>query len=109
MKKDERPFSGLSQDTWNLVRAIFPPEQQADVARLLVEECSDNLPFLREMDEKRLERFHFAALKLSQGQVNKLLEAIVLAQVDWRDLLVAAGFAQSVDAHTIWAKGLLGA
>jgi len=49
-----------------------------------------------------LERFRFAALKLSRGRMDKLADAVRLANKDWRDLLVAAGFADSVDAHKDW-------
>jgi hypothetical protein len=38
------------------------------------------------------QRFQFAVLKLSEGKMDKLDEAIELAKVDWRDLLAAAGF-----------------
>lgn len=107
MTVDSRTPAGLSRDTWRLIQAAFPLEQQEEVARLLVEECGNNLPFLEEIDAKGLERYRFAALKLSQGDIDKLLEAVVLAQIDWRDLLVAAGFGYSVDAHAIWAKATL--
>ncbi len=49
-----------------------------------------------------MERLRFAAIKLSKGELNTLLDAIVLAQTDWRDLLVAAGFANDVHAHQSW-------
>ena len=34
--------------------------------------------------------------------MEKLLGAVKLAKSDWRDLLVAAGFADSMDAHRHW-------
>jgi hypothetical protein len=39
---------------------------------------------------------------LSEGSLGKLCAAVKLAKTDWRDLLVAAGFADSVDAHKNW-------
>jgi hypothetical protein len=107
MTNDDLTPVELSRDTWRLIQAVFPPEEHEEVARLLVEECGNNLPFLEKSDAKSLERFRFAALKLSQGDIDKLLEAVVLAQIDWRDLLVAAGFGYSVEAHAIWAKAIL--
>ncbi len=98
---------GLSRDCWRLTQAIFPLEQQEDVAKLLVEECGANLPLVRGSDDRRLDRIRFAALKQSEGQIDKLLASIVLAQIDWRDLLVAAGFAHSIDAHASWAERFL--
>ena len=46
--------------------------------------------------------FVFAALKLSGGDLGELRSAIRLAKADWRDLLVAAGFAEDVGAHKRW-------
>ena len=34
--------------------------------------------------------------------MEKLHRAVKLAKTDWRDLLVAAGFADSVHAHKHW-------
>ena len=69
---------------------------------MLRDECGNNLPLMKDKDETALERLRFAALKLSQGELNKLLDAVILAQTDWRDLLVAAGFADDVQAHLSW-------
>ena len=69
---------------------------------MLRDECGNNLPFMKNKDEIALERLRFAAIKLSKGDLNKLLDAVVLAQTDWRDLLVAAGFAGDVRAHQSW-------
>jgi hypothetical protein len=48
-----------------------------------------------------MERWRFSALKLSGGNIEKLSKAIELAKLDWRDLLVSAGF-DDVDAHIHW-------
>jgi hypothetical protein len=60
------------------------------------------LPFLEKLDKYRLERFRFAALKMSRGSMDELRAAAELGEKDWRDLLVAPGFADSLDAHTRW-------
>jgi len=70
--------------------------------RLLNQECSRNLPFLEKATPVELERFHFAVIKLSAGNLKDLREAVDLAKLDWRDLLVAAGFANSVESHLKW-------
>jgi hypothetical protein len=95
-------MAGISEATLKKVRALFPPELHAEVTTLLRDECGNNLPFLQSLDEDSLDRFRFAALKLSQGDLDKLRKAVVLAKKDWRDLLVAAGFANSLDAHRSW-------
>ena len=92
----------LSEATWEKIRALFPVEHHEEVATILENECGNNLPFLEKLDKYRLERFRFAALKLSRGSVEELRTAVRLAKTDWRDLLVAAGFADSLDAHTRW-------
>ncbi|MDR3401841.1 MAG: hypothetical protein P4L99_05010 [Chthoniobacter sp.] len=92
----------LSPETSRRVELLFAPEQRAEVTRLLFEECGNNLPFLENRDEQGLERFQFAALKLSGGDLHGLREAIDLAKLDWRDLLVAAGFAHDPLEHQRW-------
>ena len=81
--------------------ASFSRDQQQLVRTRLFQECGNNLPFLENLDEVQLQRFQFAVLKLSEGKMDKLDEAIELAKVDWRDLLAAAGF-EEPDAHTSW-------
>jgi hypothetical protein len=92
----------LSPETRRRLHLLFRPSDQAEAEELLVQECGNNLPFLENSDEYGLERFRFAALKLSDGDLNKLYEEVGLAQQDWRDLLVAAGFAEDVNAHKHW-------
>ena len=94
-------MSGLSPETVRRIDAMFPPDSRSEVAELLAHQCGNNLPFLEKLNEIELERFRFAALKLSNGNIGKLKEAIVLAKRDWRDLLVFAGFGTS-DSHKLW-------
>ncbi|MAE67902.1 MAG: hypothetical protein CMJ18_26920 [Phycisphaeraceae bacterium] len=92
----------LSPRTTSRLRALFADEDRAEAERLLVEDCGDNLPFCEGSNASSLERIRFAVLKLSDGELPKLIEAIVLAQTDWRDLLVVAGFANDIHAHDSW-------
>ena len=48
------------------------------------------------------ERLRFAALRSSHGDLRALDDAITLGQTDWRDLLVAADFADDIHAHEKW-------
>ena len=97
----------LSPRTWQLVQKIFPKEADT-VGKILVEECGQNLPFCEGRDEYQLERFRFAALKISGGDLQKLRQAVNEAKRDWRDELVWAGFATRLEAHRDWANELLG-
>lgn len=92
----------ITQNTRNRVRALFSPEEWADVEEMLDTRCGNSLPFLENLSPERLERFQFAALKLSEGDLAKLEEAVAVAQRDWRDLLVAAGFGNSLTIHKRW-------
>jgi hypothetical protein len=95
-------MSRLSPGTQKRLDVLFLPADRERAARLLMEQCGRNLPFLKGADEYDLERVRFAALKLSRGDIGELRRAIRLAKVDWRDLLLAAGFANDVEAHTRW-------
>jgi hypothetical protein len=100
-------MQGLSERTRLIVHKMFPAEEQDEVARLLVEQCGNNLPFLGDLDEVALERFRFAVLKLSGGDFEALPRHIEIAQTDWRDSLVAAGFGHSLTEHERWADDYL--
>lgn len=93
----------LSNRTLELLKKIVSPESQTEVIELLENECADNLPFSESTSPEALERFRFAVLKVGENNMEKLYKAVELAQVDWRDLLVAADFADDVDAHLVWA------
>jgi hypothetical protein len=94
--------SRLSPQTLQRLDALFSPEDRAEAARLLIEECGNNLPLLQNLNEHRLERFRFAALKLSDGDLNELRKAIALAKVDWRDPLMSAGIGNDATRHKRW-------
>lgn len=92
----------LSEETARRLEKLFAPPDRASVADLLVRDCGDNLPFCENSTPASLERIRFSVLKLSAGDSTALLAAIKLAQVDWRDLLMASGFAHDVTAHSRW-------
>jgi hypothetical protein len=92
----------LSERTIALVNSIFSPEQRDEAAELLKNDCAENIPFCENCDMFQMERIRFSVLKLSEGSIEKLVDAILLAQLDWRDLLVAAGFGYDPEAHNKW-------
>ena len=100
-KKAPEPVP-LSPDTEARLAALFSTKDR-DAARVILRnECGNNLPFLQDLDARGLERFRFAALKLSEGDLAQLRKAVKLAQLDWRDLLMAAGFGHDPEAHLSW-------
>jgi hypothetical protein len=77
---------------------MFPLSEQAHVASVLMEECGDNLA----TGSAGIERIRIAVLKLSGADLDALRRAIDLAKVDWRDVLMAAGFGRDSTAHHSW-------
>jgi len=92
----------LSANTQHALRQMFPPEQHAAVVAVLETRCGLALPLMETASPEALERIRFAVLKLSSGSLPELERAVSLANTDWRDVLVAAGFANSLLAHVNW-------
>jgi hypothetical protein len=98
----------LSQRTENLLQKLFTDPETRDLARnILVEECGENIPLIKNPSPEGLERIRFSVLKLSGGDLNKLGEAVKSANTDWRDLFMAAGFGEDTDAHNNWYAGTI--
>jgi hypothetical protein len=99
----------LSEHTQQIVERLFQAKDWKRASGVLESGCGDNLPMLGKPnpDPHSMERLRFAALKLSDGEIEKLRQAIILAQQDWRDLLMAAGFGHSLDEHKKWAEEIL--
>jgi hypothetical protein len=81
---------GLTPAVVAEISRLFPTHQHPIVADLLDRSCGRTLPLLREATAQRLEFVRLAALKFSNGDVSKLRDAIELAHVDWRDLVMAS-------------------
>jgi hypothetical protein len=92
--------------TREIIEHLFGTAKVPLVEQLLIDECGSNLPLYKPSTPEGLERVQFAVLKLSRGDDDKLLETILLAKRDWRDVLVWAGFGNDLDAHNQWAKDL---
>jgi hypothetical protein len=76
----------LSPNTAKAVEKLFPDEIKDEVVRLLTEKCADNLPNSEHEDEYDLEDLRFQVLMMSDGNIEKLREAVRMANEDWRDL-----------------------
>jgi hypothetical protein len=92
----------LSATTQLQLDRVFPGDERGEAAAVLIEECGTNLPLMEDANELELERVRCAALKLSDGYLAKLREAVEVAKTDWRDVLVAAGFGNDLHAHERW-------
>ena len=66
----------------------------------MVDRCArKQFAHAKDADSAQLDDLRLAALKVSDGNLQKLERAVQLARIDWRDLLVGAGFAADVRAH----------
>lgn len=92
----------LSHQTERRLEFLFEGEARDEARRLLEQECGTNIPFCEDSTSESMERIRFAALRISNGKLDELRRAVETAKFDWRDLLLAAGFADDVDAHSRW-------
>jgi hypothetical protein len=93
----------LTPEVERRVALLFSPDEQEKARIILVDECGYNIPGARERSpEVTTDRVRFAVLKLSRGKLNKLQSAVEAAKIDYRDVLLWAGFAFSPHAHTSW-------
>lgn len=81
----------LSPKTRRHLDALFATPHRAAAERALLA-----------WHEGTSERLRFAALRVSGGDLQALDEAIELGNTDWRDLLMAADFGFSTEAHETW-------
>jgi hypothetical protein len=98
----------LSANTRAVLEKVFASEDMAEAERILVEECGNNIVCCVDDSPEEMERIRFAAIKASGGSLSALRECVNLAQADWRDILVDAGFGDDVEAHNKWKRKLLG-
>jgi len=97
----------VSEKTKELVEKFYPTDSETVVLQL-----QDYCDYLSEIfGDKALpenyERFCFAVLKLGESSKEKLNKAVELGKIDYRDLLVSAGFANSLTIHNEWADKIL--
>lgn len=96
----------LSPMTCSRVAALFLPEDRDAAIAMLLSRCGEGLPGMAQGSPDDIERIRFAALRRSKGHLRELSHAVALAETDWRDLLVAAGFDADPTAHLRWTLHL---
>ncbi len=79
------------------IEALFVPSEHSAAEELLANLFPLSSP-------KDSERVAFAALRLSHGDLAELASVV---QLDWRDILVWAGFGSDVHAHETWVPRCL--
>ncbi len=96
----------LTPQTRTVVQSLFTAKDCLRVEAMLLNECGAVQVHSPDLPASAMERIRLAALKCSGGDYDLLGNAVLLAQTDWRDLLMAAGFGDNVDAHREWAAML---
>ena len=95
----------LSDGTRERLAALFDESRREEVAELLRDECAGGPLGLDDDTPEGLERIRYAVMKLSAGDFQTLRDEVLAAQLDWRDVLVAAGFGDDPEAHRAWTPG----
>ena len=83
---------------------LFSPDEARAAEALLESQCGSGLPLVSAQGLEGIERIRCGVLKISDGSLERLRAAVKLANTDWRDVLVGAGFADSVHAHESWLE-----
>jgi len=86
----------------NAIEVIFPVKFQEEARTRLQKDCGWHIPLLHTRNPELLERIRLAAIKISDGTIAELDQAIQQAHIDWRDVLIAAGFGYDAEAHLHW-------
>jgi len=104
--RPDLPVVPLSELTRSQVRAVFDSDDGAAATAMLEARCGAGLPLVKPEWTRLIDRIRAATIKLSGGDIERLRLAIDSANVDWRDVLVAAGFANDLEAHVTWSRSL---
>lgn len=96
------PMIDVSENTRHRIEAVFVKDDWDRVSDYLLKHCGDNLPLVESTYLELAKRIRFAVLKLSGGNFERLVEQTRDAEMDWRDVLVAAGFGEDTTAHLAW-------
>lgn len=90
----------LHPNVLTAVTTLFMADERETITKILIEKC--NADKIYAFTEAGVERIQLAVLKLSGGDTDKFLAVVELAQLNWRDVLVAAGFGYDLEAHLEW-------
>ena len=92
----------LTDRTIEAIEVLFSTEEHKSVKELLLSDCSNSVAGCSSWKQENLERLWLSVLKISSGNMEQLYSAIALAQTDYRDLFMSAGFGHDVKAHKKW-------
>jgi hypothetical protein len=82
---------GLTAGVIDEIGKHFPATQIEEVKNFLDRECGRTIPFCREAAAQELEYIRLSVLRLSKGNLSELRRWVELANLDQRDVMLAAG------------------
>lgn len=97
----------LSERTHCLISTLFSKSDGVIISDMLYRSVSGNIPFCDNSTPEDMERIRFAILKLTIASPLNLAVGICMAQSDWRDLLMSAGFGNDAAQHLTWYNELM--
>ena len=92
----------LSNKTQKIIGLLFKSDQARIVEEILLDDCSRNISSCNDWEVESLERIWISVLKISSGDMRKFESAVKLANTDYRDLFMTAGFGYDSEAHKKW-------
>src|SRR6266702_581358 len=82
---------GLTAAVVDEIGKQFPVEEHGLVKEIMDERCGRTIPFQREATAGELEYIRLCVLRLSKGNLSELRKCVDLANIDRRDVFLAAG------------------
>jgi hypothetical protein len=82
---------GLTPAVVEEIGKHFPAAQHDSVKQILDQECGRTIPFCRKATAQELEYIRLCVLRLSKGNLSELRKCVELANIDQRDVFLAAG------------------
>ena len=96
----------LSQRTSRIAEILLQDSDRSRITSRLITETAENIPMWHDFTPEGMERIRFAVLKLIVQNPKNENIAFNHAQMDWRDIFMAAGFAESATEHESWYEAL---
>lgn len=96
----------VDEETRERIERLFVEKNWDYVISTLESRVGDGVPLTKNFEPSHFRRIRYAVLKLSRGNRDEFERAVELANLDWRDLLVSAGFGNDVTAHERWMPEL---
>jgi hypothetical protein len=82
--------AGLTAAVVEEIGKQFPAKQHDVVKEIIDRRCGRTLPFQREATAEEMEHIRLCVLRLSKGDLSELRKWVELANIDQRDVLLAA-------------------